>query len=388
MDSAAAAGPLPSPLLVASLVFAGVVSVLFASRKAREAAFRLGVYVYAVSPVGLLLHRLLFMSSGPVDGPLEGHSSVLWTPFRGFSVLPIAVSGDNYAYLLVDEATRDAALVDPADPAVCLRAVELAGVRLTHVLTTHKHHDHAGGNADVLAAVPGVEVVGGRRDGVLAATREVGDGDTVKVGSTVVKVIDTPGHTRGHVVYAVHPPAEGAGAQAGTVSDPVLAAANARRWPDEGIHSAAAAVDPVAAGSVAAFTGDLLFSAGCGRFFEGNAADFYEALVRRLGAFADSTLFFCGHEYTAANLAFAQWAEPGSQAIAKKVAWVRRRREAGACTVPFSLAEERLVNPFMRVHELSRTLEGGALAGLADAPVATMARLRELKNAGAHKMKK
>lgn len=372
------------------LIVAAAALALRVSPAARRAAFRGAYYLYAETRAGLALTWLQTRSPESVSAAmsLEGHSSVLFTSFRGFGVVPVPVLGDNYAYLLVDERTREAALVDPADPAVCLRAVELAGVRLTHVLTTHKHWDHSGGNEKIAAAFPGVEVVGGRLDNVPGATRHVDEGDTVMVGGTPVKVVHTPGHTRGHVLYVAHPQK---GAPAGAIDAGRLATLNAAPWQGAGgrdIHSAAPPVDPLDEGapSCAVFTGDEIFSAGCGRFFEGDAAQFVDAFGR-LGRLPDGTLLFCGHEYTAANLEFAAWAEPDSRAVAAKARWVADTRATGTGTVPFSLAEERLVNPFMRAAALADTIErrSGRKLAAGDRETASMALLRELKSSGAHK---
>nr|KAJ3412750.1 hypothetical protein HK105_002265 [Polyrhizophydium stewartii] len=252
-------------------------------------------------------------------------------------VIPVPVFKDNYAYLLVDTATREAAAVDPAEPDKVLRAAQEHGVKLTTLLTTHHHADHAGGNEGVIAAVPGIRVVGSdpRIPGVATP---LAHGDTVRVGGLVVKALLTPCHTTGSVSYFVEADAEAAGAT-----------------------------------DRAVFTGDTLFVAGCGRFFEGTAEQMYKSLIQTLAPLPHDTKVFCGHEYTAPNLAFAAMVEPDNQRIAAKAAWAA----TVGCTVPSTIGEELETNPFMRVDrpELQRRF------GVAD-PIALMAELRELKNSG------
>jgi len=124
------------------------------------------------------------------------------------------------------------------------------------------------------------------------------------------------------------------------------------------------------------FTGDTLFIAGCGRFFEGSATDMYRALVEILGALPPSTLVYCGHEYTVKNLKFAATVEPKSTAVADKLAWAKAQRDKGQPTVPSTIAEEFTFNPFMRVRESSVQ----AHAGKAGDAIATMAAIRAKKD--------
>lgn len=242
---------------------------------------------------------------------------------------------DNYMYLLVDDESREAAIVDPVEPTKVLDEVKKLGVRLTTVLTTHHHWDHAGGNERLLALSPNLRVYGGD-DRVPKLTEHVTDNQELQVGKLTVQCLLTPCHTSGHVCYFV-PAADGQ--------------------------------------PPAVFTGDTLFVAGCGKFFEGTADQMYRALVERLSKLPDDTRVFCGHEYTVTNLQFAATVEPKNEAIKKKLAWARDQRSRKEPTVPSTIAEERSFNPFMRVREPTVHQH----ARLED-PVSTMAFLRKQKD--------
>jgi len=220
---------------------------------------------------------------------------------------------DNYMYLLVDKDTNEAAIVDPVNPDSVIKAVEEEGVKLTTLLTTHHHWDHAGGNAELIKRVPGLTVFGGddRIDGV---TRMVKHGDELTVGGLHIKCLFTPCHTTGHICYYV------------------------TKNTDKAV-----------------FTGDTLFLGGCGRFFEGTAPQMYQALVEKLGTLPGETKVYCGHEYSLTNLPFGQHVEPDNKDIQDKIAWCIQQREATPPlpTVPSTIAEEWLINPFMRVGEPS-----------------------------------
>ncbi|KAF9800927.1 hypothetical protein SFRURICE_010475 [Spodoptera frugiperda] len=180
--------------------------------------------------------------------------------------------------------------------------------------------DHAGGNEELAKQVPGIEVYGGD-DRIGALTRKVEHNTIFNIGNLMVQCLFTPCHTMGHVCYYVTTPDEG--------SDGVV------------------------------FTGDTLFLAGCGRFFEGNAEQMYNAFAI-LGSLPDNTKVYCGHEYTLQNLRFAAHVEPSNQEILKKIAWSELRREEGKPTVPSTIGEEKTYNPFMRVYEAEIMQHAGA----------------------------
>lgn len=244
---------------------------------------------------------------------------------------------DNYAWLVIDDDAGVMAVVDPADPDAVTAAIEGESARLTHILTTHHHWDHAGGNAEMKRRHPGAQVVGYAPDAarIPAIDRPVEAGDMLTIGTLRTQVLAVPGHTRGSIAYRVGDPADGD----------------------------------------ALFCGDTLFIGGCGRLFEGTAAELHHALNHVLAALPDDTRVYCGHEYTVANLAFAHHIEPDNPDVTAALAAARAARAEGRPTVPGRLGAERRHNPFLRVHEpaIQRAM------GQSD-PVATLAALREAKN--------
>jgi hydroxyacylglutathione hydrolase len=223
----------------------------------------------------------------------------------------VPILSDNYAWLLRDEASGAVAIVDPADPGPIIAAIEqLAGGRLDLILLTHHHGDHVAGTDDVRARF-GAPVVGAAADArrLPKLDRAVTEGDTVALGGAAATVIDTPGHTVGHIAF---------------------------HFPDGGVL----------------LCGDTLFSLGCGRLLEGTAADMFASL----GKFAKlpgDTLVCCGHEYTQSNARFALTVEPENAALVARAAEVDRLRAAGRATVPSTLAAELAENPFMRAPDVA-----------------------------------
>ncbi|KAJ0978430.1 hypothetical protein J5N97_013904 [Dioscorea zingiberensis] len=218
---------------------------------------------------------------------------------------------DNYAYLIVDEATREAAAVDPVEPEKVIRAADEAGADIKLVLTTHRHWDHAGGNNKMKQLVPGFKVYGGSLDNVEGCDNKVENGDRLSLGADVnILALHTPCHTKGHISYFVTSKTEEV---------------------------------------PAVFTGDTLFIAGCGKFFEGTAEQMYESLCVTLGSLPRPTHVFCGHEYTEKNLRFALTVEPENEKISQKLSWAQQQRLANLPTIPSTIDEEFETNPFMRV---------------------------------------
>lgn len=244
----------------------------------------------------------------------EAHSSQEDHQYKNMDVKILPALQDNYMYLIVDKATKEAAIVDPVEPKTVLKAVEEQGVNLTTVLTTHHHWDHAGGNEDLIKERPGLIVYGGD-DRIGALTKKVEHNTKFKIGNLNVQCLFTPCHTTGHICYFVTAPEEG--------NDSVV------------------------------FTGDTLFLGGCGRFFEGTADQMYKALITILSSLPDHTKVFCGHEYTLQNLKFAAHVEPTNENVKAKISWSQDRRNQGKPTVPSTIGEEKLYNPFMRVTELA-----------------------------------
>jgi hydroxyacylglutathione hydrolase len=255
-------------------------------------------------------------------------------------VVPVPQLADNYAYLLIDQASGDAAVVDCAEAPPVLAEVERRRAHLVAVFATHHHFDHVGGNADLLARVPGLHVHGSAADAdrIPGITDRLADGDPVGFDAVRGRVILIPAHTSGHVAY--HFPAER------TV-----------------------------------FTGDTLFAGGCGRLFEGDAAQMMASLGK-LAGLPDDTRVYCGHEYTEKNLRFAATLEPNNRALAEKLARVQELRRAGLPTVPTTIAEEKATNPFLRTDsaELAASVRRRVSDLPPNDPVALFAAVRALKD--------
>lgn len=253
-------------------------------------------------------------------------------------IVPIPVLLDNYSYLVIDPETGDAAVVDPAEAGPVLAVVERRGARLTAILSTHHHWDHVGGNEALLAKLP-LRVYGYRQDGtrIPGLTDGLDEGDSFAIGALTGRAIFIPAHTSGHLAYY---------------------------FPDHGV----------------VFTGDTMFAGGCGRLFEGDAAQMMDSLAK-LTALPDDTKVYCGHEYTEKNLDFAVTLEPGNSALAKKREAVSRLRAAGQPSVPTTIASEKATNPFLRVDssELLASLKA-RFPELSSDPVTIFAKTRMLKD--------
>lgn len=237
--------------------------------------------------------------------PVESLASAISHP----RIHPIPAFADNYVWAITDAARRCCAVVDPGDAAAVSRWLAEQGLELRAILVTHHHADHCGGIRAL--ARPGIPVFGPRRERIDGVDQPIGEGDEVVLRelSCHFRVLDVPGHTAGHVAY--HGRVDGV---------PVL------------------------------FCGDVLFSAGCGRLFEGTAEQMHDTL-ERLGALPGETRVYCAHEYTAGNLRFAAFIEPGNPDIALHAAWVDARRGDGQPTLPSDLDRERRINPFLRTRE-------------------------------------
>ena len=221
-------------------------------------------------------------------------------------IVPVPQLSDNYAYLLIDPASGNAAVVDCAEAGPVLDEARRRSVRLVAVLATHHHFDHVGGNEDLLAHDRELRIFGSADDAsrIPGITDRVRDGEAIAVAGLSARVILIPAHTSGHVAY--HFPTE-----------------------------------------PAVFTGDTLFVAGCGRLFEGDAAQMMGSLGK-LAALPDDTAVYCGHEYTEKNLRFAATLEPANARLCDKLARVQETRKAGKPTVPSTIADEKATNPFLR----------------------------------------
>jgi hydroxyacylglutathione hydrolase len=242
---------------------------------------------------------------------------------------------DNYGVLLHDPETGATASIDAPEAGPVLRALEQTGWRLTDVLVTHHHKDHIGGIPEVRAAWPDARVVAALADKarIPGADLYVREGDRVQVGAITLDVIETPGHTTGHIVYHA---------------------------PDEALL----------------FAGDTLFAMGCGRAFEAPAPVLWTSL-QKLAALPPHTRVWCGHEYTQANGRFALTVDPGNPALKTRMGEVAQLRARSAPTLPTTIGLELATNPFLRAHDANVR---AALDMPDAAPADVFARLRELKN--------
>lgn len=245
---------------------------------------------------------------------------------------PLPAFADNYLWWL--PGTHGPLLVDPGDAAPILRRFGDAA-SLTAILLTHHHDDHMGGVADLLARWPGTPVIAPHEPRIPFATRRVSAGEVVDVDAYRFDVLEVHGHTRSHIAYHGH-----------------------------GLL----------------FCGDTLFSLGCGRMFEGDAATM-RASLDRLAALPDDTRVCCAHEYTLSNAAFAQYVMPTNAALAARVGEARAQRAAGRPTLPSRLSDERACNPFLRLDdgELRASLASHLGQPPGD-PDATFAALRSWKD--------
>jgi hydroxyacylglutathione hydrolase len=226
---------------------------------------------------------------------------------------------DNYGVLVHDPQSGATASIDAPEAAPVEAALAETGWRLTDILVTHHHADHTGGIAEVKARHHCRVVAPRGEAGRIAHVDDaVGEGDTVRVGGLESRVIDTPGHTAGHISYF---------------------------FPADKL----------------AFVGDTLFSIGCGRVIEGNAEMMWQSLLK-LRALPDDTQFYCGHEYTAANIRFAKTVEADNKALAAREQDVARLRAAGKPTIPATIGAEKAANPFLRA-DLPEVAKAVGLAG-------------------------
>ena len=252
----------------------------------------------------------------------------------GLEIHQIPVLDDNYVYLAHDPATAACAVVDPAVTEPVMEALSRRRWSLTHILNTHHHGDHVGGNM-ALKEATGCTIVGPRADAarIPGIDVQVGDGDTCDLGSQTARVFDVPGHTRGHIAY----------------------------WFE---------------GSDALFCGDTLFALGCGRMFEGTPRQFWTSLAK-LRHLPDRTRVYCAHEYTNANADFALSVDPGNARLRARAEEVLKLRENGKPTVPSTLGEEKATNPFLRA-DAPDFQQAIGMAG--DDPVSVFAETRRRKD--------
>lgn len=223
-------------------------------------------------------------------------------------VIRIPVLNDNYVWLMHDAASGETVVVDPAVADPVLGAAAARGWTIGQIWNTHWHGDHIGGNAAIKAAT-GCTVTGpaAEADKIDTLDRGVGEGDSVRIGAHVAQVLAVPAHTAGHIAYHL-------------ADDRIL------------------------------FIGDTLFAMGCGRLFEGTAAQMF-GNMQRLATLPDDTIVYCAHEYTQSNGRFALVADPDNAAIAARMADVDSARARGEATVPTTIGQERATNVFLRARD-------------------------------------
>ena len=262
---------------------------------------------------------------------------------RPLTVLPIGAFKDNYLWLLCRGS--DAVVVDPGDAAPVEKVLADRGLTLRAILLTHHHADHTGGVAALLAARVGraLPVYGPANESIAGVTTPLEEGERVTIDALGLSfdVFDIPGHTRGHIAYFARSDAD----------RPALL-----------------------------FCGDTLFAAGCGRLFEGTAAQMHASLGK-LAALPPDTRVYCAHEYTVANLRFARAVEPHSAELDRRAAEADATRARGEPTLPSTIALERATNPFLRVDVAAvREAAERHAPGAAATPLATFTALRQWKD--------
>lgn len=217
----------------------------------------------------------------------------------------IPLMEDNYAYLVRDTETSKVAVVDPSVAAGVASHLKQLDWSLDYILNTHHHYDHVGGNLELKESF-GAKVVGFEGDSDRIPGLDIGlkQNDSFPLGRSKATILKAPGHTNGHILF----------------------------WFSE---------------AQALFSGDTLFSLGCGRLFEGTAGQMWESL-KRLTELPGSTRLYCGHEYTEANAAFALTVDPSNVQLLEKSRRIKQQRQKNEPTVPSTLDEEFACNPFLR----------------------------------------
>eukprot|EP00051_Salpingoeca_urceolata_P014174 m.179789 g.179789 ORF g.179789 m.179789 type:complete len:325 (-) comp18000_c0_seq7:1381-2355(-) len=309
---------LPSSVMaVAALLAAAVTLTCVVYKPARQAAgraaFRVAYFAYASTPLGLYIHQLMLMQSAD-KAKVQTKATSL--------------GQDNFAYLIIDDKSHTAAVVDPADADAVKTALIAHKAKLTAILTTHRHADHSGGNHALLKAFPSTPVYGGL--GVPGLTEAVGQGDVITVGRLQFQVMSCPGHTVESVVFVLSAPS---------------------RVPS-------------------VFCGDVLFVGGSGKFFEGAPAVMFDSLAK-LAVLNPATLVWPGHEYALGNLRFAATIEPQNERVHAQLRRAYDAAKHNTAFVPSTVAEELVSNLFLKA----------SAEPSSDAAIAELGRLRKLKDA-------
>lgn len=251
-------------------------------------------------------------------------------------VIPIPALKDNYIWTIVHPNTQQCVIVDPGEAAPVLETINRLNLVLKAILITHHHWDHTAGIETIHKEFPCM-VIAPALENVPCCQRKVQQDDVITIPEMglTLKVLDIPGHTRGHVAYYGH-----------------------------GM----------------AFTGDTLFTAGCGKIFEGTPQQMWDSL-HKLMALPDDTLIYCGHEYTQSNLQFATTVEPNNVDIIHRIETTAALRAKQKPTVPAPLSLEKRTNPFLRteINNVQQAIKAHFDSNL-DSPIALFAALRAWKN--------
>lgn len=219
-------------------------------------------------------------------------------------VEPINAFDDNYIWAIRDTTENQVWVVDPGQAEPVLSYLKQHDATLAGILITHHHWDHTNGVAELVNVFSGITVYGPTQSKFSGITHPLDAGDTIHIMTLSLTIIRTPGHTLDHICYT---------------------------------------------NNTLCFTGDTLFSAGCGRLFEGSAEQMWHSF-QQFSQFSDSTLIYCTHEYTSANLAFAAAVEPNNDDIKAHIAWVTTQRAKGLPSLPTNFGLERQINPFLRAN--------------------------------------
>lgn len=246
-------------------------------------------------------------------------------------IFPLSALKDNYIWVIQDDT--NVVCVDPGDARPILQYAKEEGLKLTDVLITHHHPDHTGGIRKIMQTFSEANVYG-PNDERIPSVKPVNEDDVVQIGDYNFQILSTPGHTRTHICF--------------------LEAS--RQW---------------------LFCGDTLFSAGCGRVFEGTYAQLHQSLLT-LRNLPDSTKVYCGHEYTRNNLRFAETVEPNNDDIKSYIQ--KLKNEPDKCSLPSTIALEKKINPFLRTDQESLKIFAEKEGVPTDNPLAIFKRLRQKKD--------
>lgn len=252
------------------------------------------------------------------------------------TLIPIPAFADNYLWLLHDGV--QALVVDPGDAAPVQRVLQDNGLQLAAILVTHHHADHTGG-VDTLRHETGARVFGPASEQIPRPFEPLHEGDNINAMGLRFQVVDVPGHTSGHIAYYT----------------------------------------PDMNGKPLLFCGDTLFSGGCGRLFEGSPAQMLASLDK-LAALPGNTVTCCTHEYTLSNLRFAVAVDPDNLALATYQTHCKKLREKQQPTLPTSIAQELLINPFLRTRQPALISSAQHFDAAAHDDVSVFAAIRQWKN--------